>query len=62
MLEKKEFPTLQSIATLVVSRNYHLYPELQGLPERVKETVIGMVLRSSISQSLNAEVKKIAFW
>jgi hypothetical protein len=24
----------------VVARNYHLYPELTGLTERVKETVI----------------------
>ena len=39
MLEKKEFPTLQSLTLDVVARNYHLYPELTGLGERVKETV-----------------------
>lgn len=39
MLEKKEFPSLQSLAQDVVAKNYYLYPELSGLSERMKETV-----------------------
>jgi len=39
MLDKKEFPTLQSLALDVVAKNYYLYPELGGLSDRVKETV-----------------------
>lgn len=35
-IEKCEFPTLQSIALQTVSKNYHLYPELEGIPERIK--------------------------
>ena len=62
MLEKKEFPTLQSISTLVVARNYHLYPELKGLPERVKETVSKItILRSLINPSQNAKAQPTAF-
>ena len=39
MIEKKEFPTLQALSLSVVAKNYHLYPELEGIPERIKETV-----------------------
>lgn len=35
-LEKKEFPTLQVLAENVVARNYHLYPSLPGVAERVR--------------------------
>ena len=40
MIEKKEFPTLQTLSQQVVAQNYHLYPELNGLTERLKETVL----------------------
>lgn len=39
MIEKKEFPTLQTLALSMVAKNYHLYPELEGIPDRIKETV-----------------------
>lgn len=47
MMEKKEFPSLQSLALDVVARNYYLYPELDGLSDRVKETVILKISRLS---------------
>lgn len=46
LIVKTEFPTLESIALRTVARNYHLYPELQGIPERTKEKVSPQTLRS----------------
>ena len=45
----------------VVAKNYHLYPELTGLTERVKEAVTNVTLRSSRNQSSPVGKKKIVY-
>ena len=61
MIEKKEFPTPQALAQQVVAQNYHLYPELNGLTERLKETVHLYSYRSSRNPSSIVARTKIVF-
>ena len=38
-----------------VAENYHLYPELKGIPDRIREAVTPFQYRSSKNQSMNAK-------
>ncbi|EGR28694.1 leucine rich repeat protein [Ichthyophthirius multifiliis] len=38
--KKDEFPLLKNIAIDTVAKNFHLYPELTGLPEHIKDIII----------------------
>lgn len=52
---------MQALALDVVAKNYHLYPELTGLSERVKETVSRILNRSFKNQFNHADKTKIVF-
>lgn len=52
---------MQALALEVVAKNYHLYPELTGLSERVKETVSLILNRSSKNQFNHVDKTKIVF-
>jgi len=50
------------LALEIVARNYHLYPELSGLTERVKETVKSFLLRLFKNQFNLVVIMMIAYW
>ena len=44
IIKLQQFPKLQELATNVVADNYSLYPELEGVPLRIRNNVWLFVL------------------
>lgn len=40
IIKLQQFPKLQELAINVVADNYSLYPELEGVPKRVRDEII----------------------
>ncbi|KAL4433130.1 hypothetical protein ABPG74_010825 [Tetrahymena malaccensis] len=60
--KKDEFPLLQHIAVEVVSQNYILYPDLKGVPENVRDTIISKITTDLDILTMAPNIDQESFW